>query len=143
MVRLFSTILRHDEDGKYYLVTPVEKIGITVDDAPFIIVNLQSINKNTPQQEITLFTNTNDEVLVDKKHPLWMAQRKKASNASTDSLKEMAPYVKVRARLNALVGRAVFYDLVALGCEHRVNNQRMFGIWSCEQFFPLAHHGQY
>lgn len=134
LVRLFSSVLRHDEDGKYYLVTPVEKIGITVDDAPFLAV-LMSVEGEGEQQIIKFTTNVDDEVCVDDDHQLRFETQK-----DTDGLK---PYVLVRGRLEALIGRAVLYDLVALGCEHEVDGELNFGVWSSGRFYPMGNAGDF
>jgi len=129
LVRLFSTVLRHDEDGKYYLVTPVEKVGIIVDDAPFLAVQMH-VEGEGVHQVITFTTSVGDEACVDDEHPLRFETEK-----VTDGLK---PYVLVRGRLEALINRAVLYDLVALGCEHEVDGELRFGVWSSERFYPMA-----
>lgn len=129
LVRLFSTVLRHDEDGKYYLVTPVEKVGIKVDDAPFLAVQMEVEGKGA-HQVITFTTNVGDEFQVDGEHPLRFETEEK-----TGGLK---PYALVRGRLEALINRAVLYDLVELGREHEVKGERHFGIWSAGRFYPMA-----
>lgn len=129
LVKLFSSVLRHDDDGKFYLVTPVEKVGITVDDAPFLGV-LMRVEGEGEAQVLHFTTNVGDDVTVDENHPLRFETEKE-----TQGLK---PYVLVRARLDALIGRAVLYDLVALGCEHEVDGQMLFGVWSSGQFYSMA-----
>jgi len=129
LVRLFSTVLRFDEDGKYYLVTPVEKVGITVDDAPFLAV-LMSVEGRGGEQIIRFTTNVGDEFSVDADHPLRFETEK--TNLG------LKPYVLVRGRLEALINRAVLYDLVALGCEHEVGGELRFGVWSSGRFYPMA-----
>lgn len=124
LVKLFSSILRHDEDGKYYLVTPVEKCGISVDDAPFLAVRMR-VDGEGRGQIIHFETTVDDEVTVDKDHPLRVEDE-----AGTGGLK---PYVLVRARLEALVSRALFYDLVARGT---IENE-WFGVWSSGLFWPM------
>jgi hypothetical protein len=124
LFRLFSSVLRHDEDGKYYLVTPVEKCGIRVDDAPFVAIRMGVAGKGR-DQVIQFETNVDDEVTVGKLHPLRFE-----TEAGTDGLK---PYVLMRARLEALVSRALFYDLVALGTVVG----EWFGVWSGGEFFPM------
>src|SRR5947208_10166513 len=106
LMKLFASVLRHDEDGKYYLVTPVEKCGIRVDDAPFVAIRMSIAGKGR-NQIISFETNTDDIVTIDIAHPMRVAVEE-----GTDGLK---PYVLVRGRLEALVSRALFYDLVALG----------------------------
>jgi hypothetical protein len=129
MVKLFASVLRREEDGKYYLVTPVEKVGIRVDDAPFLAVEMQ-VESPGPGQVLSFRTNVDDEVRVDGEHPLRFA-----AEQGTGGLK---PYVLVRGRLEALISRAVFYDLVALGTNEMVDGVRMFGVWSAGGFFSMA-----
>ena len=124
LFKLFASVLRHDEDGKYYLVTPVEKCGIRVDDAPFVAIRMKVEGKGR-EQVIGFETNVDDEVVVDHDHPLRFE-----TEGGTDGLK---PYVLMRARLEALVSRALFYDLVALGCVEG----EWFGVWSSGEFFPM------
>ncbi|TCT13599.1 hypothetical protein EDC22_101469 [Tepidamorphus gemmatus] len=129
LVRLFSTVLRKDADGRTYLVTPVEKIGIRVDDAPFLAVEM-AVGRAGDEQVIGFRTNVDDYVEVDAHHPLRFERE-----PSSGGLK---PYVLVRGRLEALVTRAVFYDLVELGEEREVGGARMFGVRSHGTFFPMA-----
>ncbi len=129
LVKLFSRVLRRDEDGRTYLVTPVEKCGIKVDDAPFLAVAMAIGNKGR-DQTITFTTNVDDEVTVDGEHPLRFEIEK-----GTDGLK---PYVLVRARLEALVNRAIFYDLVAAGTVHRHGGEDWYGVMSSGRFWPMA-----
>lgn len=124
LVKLFSSILRLDDDGKYYLVTPVEKCGIVVDDAPFLAIRMR-ITGEGRDQIIYLETQVEEEVAVGPQHPLRFADE-----AGTGGLK---PYVLVRRNLEALVARALFYDLVSLGTEEG----EWFGVWSSGQFFPM------
>jgi len=129
LVQLFAAVMRRDEDLRYYLVTPVEKCGIRVDDAPFVAVAMGVSGKGR-DQEITLTTNLDDAVTVDDRHPLRFADE-----AGTDGLK---PYVLVRGRLEALVARPIFYDLVALGVVERHQDGDWFGVWSSGRFWPMA-----
>lgn len=121
---LFSRVLRKDEDGKYYLVTPVEKCGIRVDDAPFVAIRM-AVEGTGRQQVISFETNVDDHVTVSADHPLRFE-----TETGTDGLK---PYVRVRANLDALVVRALFYDLVARGSVE----DGWFGVWSSGVFFPM------
>lgn len=121
---LFARVLRKDDDGKYYLVTPVEKCGIQVDDAPFVAIRM-AVEGAAEQQVIHFETNVDDHVTVNADHPLRFADE-----AETGGLK---PYVRVADNLEALVVRSLFYDLVALGT---VRNG-WFGVWSSGQFFPM------
>ena len=125
LVRLFSTILRHDEDGEHYLVSPVEKIRVEVEDAPFV-ATLMQVTGQGKEQVLRFETNVGDFTEAGPEHPLRF-ELDEATEAPS-------PYIHVRARLEALISRAVFYDLVAL-CEV-VDGQ--FGVWSHNQFFALA-----
>ncbi|WP_286828186.1 MULTISPECIES: DUF1285 domain-containing protein [Kordiimonas] len=103
MVKLFATVLRKDEDGKTYLVTPVEKIGITVDDAPFVAVHLDRI-EDGDQTAFKFTTNVGDEVIAGPDHPIRVEVNEETG--------EPRPYIHVRGRLEALINRSVFYELV-------------------------------
>ncbi|MCZ6658816.1 MAG: DUF1285 domain-containing protein [Gammaproteobacteria bacterium] len=103
LVRLFSTILRRDEDG-YFLVTPHERLKIIVEDAPFVAVGLEA-NGQGEDQELGLRTNTDDVVFAGAEHRLWVEEGRDGPR----------PYVHVRDGLNALLSRPVYYQLVALG----------------------------
>ncbi|MFD1747624.1 DUF1285 domain-containing protein [Rhizobium helianthi] len=128
LVRLFSTVLRKDEDGKTYLVTPVEKVGIRVQDAPFLAVEM-SVEDADGEQAITLRTNVGDLVTVDAEHPLRFDM--------TGDKKELKPYVLVRGRLEALLSRAVMYELVEKGEVVMVDGVETFAVRSCGQVFPI------
>ncbi len=125
---LFSRVIRRDDD-KYFLVTPVEKCGIRVDDAPFVAVRM-AVSGTGRQQVISFETNVDDHVTVNAEHPLRFADEE-----GTDGLK---PYVLVRANLEALVVRSLFYDVVALG----VVEGEWFGVWSGGAFFPMTLAGE-
>ena len=125
LVRLFSTILRHDDDGEHYLVTPVEKIRIEVEDAPFI-ATLMTVSGKGREQVLRFETNVGDFTEAGPDHAL----RFEIDAASG----EPSPYVHVRARLEALIARAVFYDLVELAEVH----DGQFGVWSHGLFFPIS-----
>jgi hypothetical protein len=125
---LFSRVLRRDGDA-YFLVTPVEKCGIKVDDAPFVAVRME-VSGFGKGQVITFETNVDDHVVVNAEHPLHFADE-----VGTEGLK---PYVLVRANLEALVVRSLFYDLVALG----VVEEEWFGVWSGGVFFPMKRAGE-
>ena len=128
LVRLFSTVLRRDEDGKTYLVTPVEKIGIRIADAPFLAVEM-TVAKENGEPVLTFRTNVGDVVAAGPDHPLRFV-----TTGETDQLK---PYLLVRGRLEALVNRAVTYDLLALGEEAEIDGERMFVIRSAGAVFPV------
>ncbi len=128
LVRLFSTVLRKDEDGKTYLVTPVEKVGITVEDAPFVAVEMNAARKGD-EQVLTFRTNVGDLVECGPDNPLRFD-----IIGETDQLK---PYVLVRSRLEALLARPVMYELISHGEELEVNGTKMFVLRSMGQIFPI------
>ncbi|TDI60268.1 MAG: DUF1285 domain-containing protein [Alphaproteobacteria bacterium] len=129
MVKLFSTVLRYDDDGKYYLVTPVEKIGIIVDDAPFVAVEANVFDKGEGQT-IVFRTNVDDEVIAGPDNPI---------RVEIDPVTlEPAPYVMVRDGLEALIARSVFYQLVDMGEERQENGETILGIRSGGQFFTIG-----
>ncbi|TBW11457.1 DUF1285 domain-containing protein [Azotobacter chroococcum subsp. isscasi] len=128
LVRLFSGILRHDGD-QYFLVTPVEKVGIRVDDAPFVAVSLQ-VEGRGEAQVLRFVTQVGDEVEASAEHPLRVA--------FDPDTQEPAPYLHVRANLEALVHRNVFYQLVELAESRRIDDRDWLGVWSHGTFFPLG-----
>ena len=129
MVRLFSTVLRKDEDGKTYLVTPVEKIGIEVEDAHFIATKLDVVGDGA-EQALKFTTNVGDEVIADAEHPL----RVEVDETSG----EPRPYIRVRGRLDALIARPVFYQLVELAETRREGGRARLVISSRGVIFPLG-----
>jgi hypothetical protein len=133
LVKLFSSILRHDQDGKYYLVTPVEKCGIEVEDAPLLAIRMTVAGEGRGKS-IAFTTMTDDEVTADEHHPLRFGRE-----AGTGGLK---PYVLIRARLEALVHRPIFYDLVAQGVVEDVKGEEWFGVWSGGRFWPMQRAGE-
>ncbi|WP_458757376.1 DUF1285 domain-containing protein [Afipia sp. TerB] len=128
LVRLFSTVLKR-ENGKYFLVTPVEKVGIRVDDAPFLAVEMQQDGENGGRS-LRFRTNVDDWVTCDADHPLRFEM---AADGG------LMPYLHVRADLWAKVTRAIYYDLVELGEERIVDGREVFGVASGGQFFVMAH----
>lgn len=129
MVRLFSTILRHDEDGCFYLVTPVEKVRIQVEDAPFvaIVVDVECAGR---EQVLTFRTNVGDEVRLDEEHPFRVDIE--------PSSEEPSPYIRVRDRLDALIHRNIFYQLVEMAEIQALDGKEWYGIWSCGMFYPMT-----
>jgi uncharacterized protein len=127
LVQLFAAIMRK-EGNRYVLVTPVEKVGINVDDAPFLAVEMR-VEHEARDPQLVFRTNVEDLVLVDSEHPL------RFERGASEGLK---PYVKVRGDLWALVKRALFYDLVALGRTERVGTNEWFGVRSSGIFFPMC-----
>ena len=129
LVSLFATVLRKDEDGKTYLVTPVEKIGITVDDAAFLAIEMFTTGSGE-NQIITFVTKQNDLTEVSEVRPLRFELEQ-----DTDGVK---PYVLVRGRLEACLTRALTYDLVSLGQSHNVDGEEYFGVWSNKIFWSMC-----
>jgi hypothetical protein len=126
LVQLFASVLRKETD-RYVLVTPVEKVGIRVDDAPFLAVEMR-IEEKANEPRLIFRTNVEDLVTVDSEHLL------RFERGAAEGLK---PYVRVRGDLWALITRALVYDLVALGQTERIANQDWFGVRSCGVFFPM------
>jgi hypothetical protein len=127
MVRLFSTILKREE-GQYFLVTPVEKVGITVEDAPFVAMDAE-VSGTGSAQSITFETNVGDRVTAGPDTPLRVARDPETGAP--------APYVMVRAGLEALIDRKTFYRLVDIGQRFDIEGVSWFGLWSGGQFFPI------
>jgi uncharacterized protein len=127
LVRLFSTILRKDPE-RYVLVTPVERVGIRVEDAPFVAVEM-AVAQEESEQSLSFRTNVGDWVTVDSGHPL------RFEKSAAGGLK---PYVRIRGDLWALVTRALFLDLVKLGEIREQEGERLFGIASRGTFFVIA-----
>jgi hypothetical protein len=128
LVRLFSTVLRRDEDGRTYLVTPVEKVGIRVEDAPFLAVEM-NVSGTSGERLLTFRTNVGDVVEAGPDHPLRFAIA-----GGNDELK---PYLHVRGRLEALVTRALMYDLVECGETVEIEGEAMFVVRSGGSVFPI------
>jgi hypothetical protein len=127
LVRLFSTVLKR-EDGKYFLVTPVEKVGIRVDDVPFLAVEMQQDGEDAGRI-LRFRTNVDDWATCDADHPLRFEM---AADGG------LTPYLHVRADLWAKVTRAIYYDLVELGEERIVDGREVFGVASGGKFFVMA-----
>lgn len=123
LVRLFSTILKREGDD-YFLVTPVEKVGITVDDAPFVAVDF-----NPKGDDLEFETNVGDVAVAGPDHPIRVERDPDTG--------EPSPYVLIRANLEALIDRKSFYRLVELGEHQDYDGTRWFGITSGGQFFPI------
>lgn len=128
LVKLFSRVLRRDSDGRHYLVTPAEKVDVAVADAPFHAVEMQRDGEGQGQR-LTFRTNVDDLVPCGPDRPLRFALQ-----AGSGGLK---PYLRVRGRLEALLTRAIYYDLVALATEDVHSGRTVLGVWSGGAFFPL------
>lgn len=127
LVKLFSTILKREGDS-YFLVTPVEKVGIKVDDAPLLAVDFEVEGKGE-SQTLTFTTKTEDRATMGPEHPLRVTRDPETG--------EPSPYILIRSNLEALIDRKSFYRLVDLGCHHAYDGQDWFGLWSSGQFFPV------
>jgi hypothetical protein len=125
LVKLFASVLRKDDDGKHYLVTPAEKVDVAVEDAPFLAVEME-VRGEGRGQSLTFRTNVDDIVEAGPQHPIRFE-----IEPGSQGLK---PYLLVRGRLEALVTRALYYDLVELAAE---NDGEGLGLWSGGHFFPL------
>ena len=128
LVQLFSTVLRKDEDGETYLVTPVEKIRISVEDAPFLAVEMNATGPGD-EKVITFRTNVGDVVEAGPENPLRFEIVKE-----NDGIK---PYVLIRGRLEALINRAVMYELIEQGEEIVVDGVAVFALRSKGMDFPI------
>ena len=128
LVKLFSSVLKREGD-KYFLVTPVEKVGITVDDAPFTAVEMRAEGEGAART-LSFRTNVDEWVTAGADHALRFEPEEE-----TGGLK---PYLHVRRDLWALVTRALFYDLVELGEERDVAGTRVFGVASGGEFYAMA-----
>ena len=125
LVKLFASVLRKDDDGKHYLVTPAEKVDVAVADAPFLAVEME-VKGSGRAQALTFRTNVDDVFKAGPEHPIRFE-----IETGSEGLK---PYLHVRGRLEALVTRALYYDLVELAVEEP---DRGLGLWSGGAFFPM------
>lgn len=128
LVQLFSTVLRKDEDGKTYLITPVEKVGIRVVDAHFVAVEMNVVGEGA-EQVLTFRTNVGDVVEAGPEHPLRFVDE--------DETGGLKPYLLVRGRLEALVARPVMYELVEHGERIEIDGKAMFAVRSKGQVYPV------
>ena len=133
LVKLFSTVLRREDSGEYWLVTPVERGRILVDDAPFTAVEVTAAGKGR-DQALTFRTNLDEFVIAGLDHPIRVSHRNDESRQED----EPRPYVLVRPGLEALVVRSVYYHLVDLSEIRSIEGVEQLGVWSEGQFFPLG-----
>ena len=129
LVKLFASVLRKDADGKHYLVTPAEKVDVGVDDAPFLAVEME-VRGSGPAQSLTFRTNVDDIAEAGPQHPLRFVVEPGSGG--------LKPYLLVRGRLEALVTRALYYDLVELAV---TGEELGLGLWSGGSFFPMQEAG--
>nr|WP_082825648.1 DUF1285 domain-containing protein [Pseudovibrio axinellae] len=128
LVHLFSTVLRQEKDGKFYLVTPVEKIGLTVEDAPFVAVEMD-IHAQDGEQVITLRTNCGDVVEAGPDHPIRFVKQEEGGG--------LKPYIVVRDRLEALFARPLVHELAPYLQVHDSMDGRVVGVESHGEFFVV------
>jgi hypothetical protein len=127
LVKLFSSILKKEGD-RFFLVTPVEKVGITVEDAPMVAVDFDVADKG-PDQVLTFHTKTEDEAIAGPDHPIRIHRDPVTG--------EPSPYVLIRANLEALIDRKSFYRLIDLGSHEDRDGISWFGVRSSGVFFPI------
>ncbi len=134
LVCLFASVLQREADGSWWLKTPAERGRIEVEDAPFVAVELDWTGEGR-HQTLSFRTNVDQVITAGPNHPI---------RVSLDVMTcEPTPYVRVRAgdgapAIEARIGRAVYYELVALAVPEWVGMRRMLGVWSQGQFFPLG-----
>lgn len=129
LVKLFASVLKRDPAGDYWLETPVEKCRIRVDDAPFVAVAM-TVQGDGCDRTLSFTTNVDENVIADAAHPIRVEVDPESG--------EPAPYIRVRDGLDALIARAVFYDLVELGVEVDRDGETVLGVWSGGTFFALG-----
>jgi len=130
LVRLFSTILRKDDDGQTYLVTPYEKVIVHVEDAPFLAVRVDRTGPAGPNQVLTFTTNLGDVTKAGPDTPLRVDIDEETS--------EPAPYILVRGRLEAKLTRPVFYELADMAEDNPDDGGATMGVWSSGVFFRIG-----
>ena len=127
MIKLFSNIIRLDDDGHYYLVTPVEKVRIKVDDVPFVAVSMNKI-KDDGVNCLSFTTNVQDEVTLSKENPIEIV---------ISDNDEPSPYITIRKNLKALISRSVYYDLINMAEEEIIEDKKFLVIKSNNTLFKL------
>tara|TARA_B100000614_G_scaffold103571_1_gene93096 strand:+ start:1074 stop:1649 length:576 start_codon:yes stop_codon:yes gene_type:complete len=127
MVRLFSTILRLDSDGEYYLVTPVEKVRIQVEDTPFLIVSMDKLKKEN-KTSLIFYTSLQDEIILTKKNPI---------SVEVNDKNEPSPYILVRNNLRGLISRSVYYELIEYAQERTIEDKNFLTIESNNEIFKM------
>ena len=129
LVHLFASVLKREQDGDYYLITPVEKCRIVVEDVPFLFL-LMEVEGKGKEQRLSLTSNTGEQVTISKDSPLFFRQ-----DSQSDV---MIPYVTIRDGLVGKLNRNVYYQLAELLVSNEIDGEEQFGIWSCGHFmvFP-------
>ncbi|WP_132250629.1 DUF1285 domain-containing protein [Methylobacterium segetis] len=128
LVKLFASLLRKEPDGRIVLVTPVESVGIAVDDAPFLAVEM-AVEGTGEARRLAFRTNVDDLVPLDTEHALRFEQDRDGG---------LRPYIHVRRGLWALMTRALTYDLVEMGEEREIDGTRWFGLAAGGAFHRIA-----
>ncbi|MEZ5773970.1 MAG: DUF1285 domain-containing protein [Hyphomicrobiaceae bacterium] len=134
MVKLFASVLRRDGDGRTYLVTPVEKVLVTVEDAPFMAVEM-AVDGEGRETRLSFRTNVEDVVTAGPDHPIRFGVDPRSGG--------LKPYLLVRGRLEALLTRALYYDLVERAVVETRDGTETLGIWSDGTFFAMAAAGPF
>lgn len=127
LVKLFASILRKDDDGRTYLVTPAEKVDVEIEDAPFLAVDM-AVTGSGESQKLTFRTNVDDVVTVGEANPMRFVRQ--------DPSGGLKPYIRVRGRLEALATRAVYADLVALAVSGETLGS--LGVWSSGTWWGMG-----
>jgi hypothetical protein len=128
LAKLFASVLRREADGSYWLVTPVERGRIEVEDVPFVAVEVD-VSGTGRDQILSVRTNLDETVEIGGDHPLRVV--------ADPATREPRPYVTIRPGLEARLARSVFYHVVDRGSEEKVGDALVFGVWSKGRFFPL------
>ena len=129
LVGLFASVLRKDADGRTYLVTPAEKVDVQVEDAPFLAVAME-VGGEGREQNLIFTTNVGDAVACGRQHPLRFAVQEPGGG--------LKPYALVRGRLEALLTRALAFDLAALRVDEIRDGRPVSGVWSGGEFFAFG-----
>jgi len=131
MVCLFASMLTRRDDGTYWLVTPVEEGMIDVEDVPFLAVEMFTCGSGR-EMVFSFRTNVDEMITLNGHHPLRVVCDDGNGNTGHP------PYLSVRDGLEARLTRSVYYELVALGIEEKIGEERLYGVWSSGIFFPLG-----
>lgn len=151
LIKLFSSVLRREDDGAYWLVTPAERGRVVVEDAPFTAIEVMASGSDR-DQVLRLRTNIDEEIVVDAGHPIWVTEDPVTGAPAPylrvrPAMPQMGMQSPPRARpvdaqppfgLEALIIRSVYYHLVELGAYHVIDGKTVFGVWSSGSFFPLG-----
>jgi hypothetical protein len=129
LVCLFASTLIRDPAGDFWLATPTERLRIRVDDAPFAAVELYTSGAGR-EQIISIRTNIDEVITIDDQHPLEVVTDNRTG--------EPSPYVTLRPGIAARLTRPVYYEVVALGVEEKVNGEVFYGVWSSGSFFVMG-----